>query len=56
MKRLIPPALALFALVGLFMLADQSTVEAKGFKWETDYKAALIKAKEQGMPVFLVFR
>lgn len=56
MRRLIAPALALFALVALLTFADQPAVEAKGFKWETDLQAGLAKAKEEGKPVFLVFR
>lgn len=56
MKRLVAPAVALFALVALFMLLDTPPVEAKGFKWETDLQAGLAKAKGEGKPVFLVFR
>ncbi|MCF6227495.1 MAG: hypothetical protein L3J82_02365 [Planctomycetes bacterium] len=56
MKRLVAPAFALFALVALLTFADQPAVEAKGFKWETDLKVGLQKAKDEGKPVFLVFR
>ena len=56
MNRLIAPALAVLALIALFALTDQATIEANGFAWETDYKAGLQRAKDEGKPVFLVFR
>lgn len=56
MRRFTAPAIALTALIVLLTFADNPPVEAKGFKWETNLKTGLAKAKEEGKPVFLVFR
>ena len=46
MRRFTAPAIALAALIVLLTCADNPSVEANGFKWETNLKACLAKAKE----------
>jgi hypothetical protein len=55
-KLLTTLLLGAFAAVLALAALPQQPVQAGGFEWETDYKAALDKARAEDKPIFLEFR